>query len=82
MKDGKKTTTKLGGAGGSIRKDIYLIPELNLSVDNKVVTLRKVSIFTQKLSSQERLYGILGEDFIRGFDEFVLNFRSMYFKVR
>jgi predicted aspartyl protease len=82
IKEGKKTTTKIGGAGGSIRKDIYLIPELNFFVDNKDVRLRKVNIFTQKLSPQERLYGILGEDFIRNFDEFVLNFRYMFFKVK
>lgn len=82
LKEGKKTTTKLGGAGGTVKKDIYLIPELSLSVDNKNVTLSKVNVFTQKLSPQERLYGILGEDFVLKFDAFILNFTSMYFKVK
>jgi predicted aspartyl protease len=79
--NGKKTTVKLGGAGGSKRKDIYLIPQLSLSIANKNIILRKVNVFTQKLSPQERFYGNLGQDFINNFDKLVLNFKAMSFEV-
>jgi hypothetical protein len=80
LRDGKQKNIKLGGAGGSRKKEVYTIPVINLSIQNKTASIRKVDILTQKTSPHERSYGNLGQDFTGKLDGFILNFKSMYFK--
>jgi predicted aspartyl protease len=80
LNDAKKSTVRLGGAGGSKKKNIYVIPSLDLVIGNKTVSLHKVNVLQQKTSSKERYYGNLGQDFIGELEGFILNFSTMYFK--
>jgi predicted aspartyl protease len=81
MGTGKKKSVSMGGAGGSRKKEIYLLPEIRLATGNKNVSLRNINVFTEKLAADEKFYGNIGEDFIDQLEGFVINFRSMFFKV-
>ena len=73
----KKTQT-FGGAGGVRKKDSYVLPSLHLALNNKTVAVDSVSIFPQKISPGEKLYGNIGQDFMRQFSKMTFNFRDMY----
>lgn len=70
--------TMLGGAGGTKTSDTYILPSFRLGIANKTVTLDSIAVLTQKINPGERFYGNVGQDFMRQFKEFTLNFRDMY----
>jgi Aspartyl protease len=75
-----KRKTSFGGAGGTQTKDIYLLPSFQVSFGGKTVTLDSVSVLTEKITPGERFYGNVGQDFMRQFKEFTIDFRYMYIK--
>jgi len=80
IKTGFKKTVHYGGAGGSLKKQVYILPELHLTLGNKTVTIDSVSVLTKKIYPKEKFYGNLGQDLMRQFNEMVFNFKYMYVK--
>lgn len=78
----KKGYNKSFGAGGIVKRRIYLRPKLNLGVGDKAVTLNRVVIFPSPMGSDiDDLYGNLGQDTVANFDGFTLNFSTMTFSL-
>jgi predicted aspartyl protease len=75
-----KKQTAFGGAGGVKVKDTYILPSLSIGLSGKNIILDSVNVLTQKIFPGERIYGNLGQDFMKPFDEFILNFEYMYMK--
>jgi hypothetical protein len=76
-KVGKNVTA---GGGGAVKRRVYRLPALELSVGGKVATLRDVPAFPTTIGSDEdELYGNLGQDMVAGFDSFTLDFSKMRF---
>jgi hypothetical protein len=78
LKTAVKKTVGFGGAGGSQKKEVYILPKLNLTVDNKTVTIDSVSVLTKPITPGEKFYGNIGQDFLNKFSEIVYNFKDMY----
>jgi len=78
----KKGENATAGAGGMVRRKIYLQPQLDLAVGDKVATIRNVPIFPTTVGSdKDELYGNLGQDMVTGFDSFTLDFSKMNFSL-
>jgi hypothetical protein len=78
----KKGENRSAGAGGVVRRTIYLQPELNLAVGDRTVTLERVPIFTEQIGTDiDELYGNLGQDLVAGFASFTLDFSKMTFSL-
>jgi len=78
----KKGEEVNGGAGGSVRRKIYVQRNLNLTVGDKTVTLKRVTILPVKLNNaMDGFYGNLGQDFVAGFESFTLDFSKMTFSL-
>ncbi|MEO8416593.1 MAG: retropepsin-like aspartic protease [Ginsengibacter sp.] len=80
VKEGHKKTIQYGGAGGIQKKEVYVIPSLELMIGHKKVILDSVDVLTQKIFPEEKLYGNIGNDFASQFNELILNFDKMYIK--
>jgi hypothetical protein len=78
----KKSTTKEAGAGGVVKRKIYIQPQVKLGIGDKTVTLEKVSILTSGTGTgNENLYGNLGQDVVANFESFTLDFSTMTFSL-
>ena len=78
----KKGKIESSGAGGLVKRTVYFQPELNLGIDNRTVTLRRVLIFPSTLRTGiDDLYGNLGQDVAAEFDSFTLDFSAMTFSM-
>jgi hypothetical protein len=78
----KKSTTKEAGAGGVVKRRIYIQPQVKLGIGDKTVTLEKVSILTSGTGTgNENLYGNLGQDVVANFESFTLDFSTMTFSL-
>lgn len=78
----KKAKSKSFGAGGIVKRSVYLQPELNLRIGNKTASLQKVLIFPSKMGAGiDNLYGNLGQDVWAKFDSFTLDFSTMTFSL-
>lgn len=73
----RKTQT-FGGAGGARKKESYVLPSLRLTLDKQPVTIDSITVFNEKISPAEKLYGNIGQDFMRRFDKFTIDFKYMY----
>lgn len=76
-RNGKKAKLGLGGAGGAVQTNGYLI-DFTVTINNKPVTVQHVQVLPKKLKPNERAYGNIGQDLISQFETLVLNFRQMY----
>jgi len=82
LQDGTRQTADIGGVGGSTRVDVYEVPSIELTIGDRRVVLRDVSVRTVPAFKGQRYYGNLGQDLIRQFDEMVLNFDSMFVRFK
>ncbi len=80
VKRGIKKSSNFEGVGGVQKKDIYVLPSINLFLGNTKASMDSIDVLTQKIYPSEKLYGNLGQDFIRTFDELMINFEDMYIK--
>lgn len=81
-KSWKKGKEKEGGAGGVVKRKIFLQPELKLGIGDKIVALNNVSIYrTGTGTDTDELYGNIGQDVPAGFSEFTLDFTTMTFSL-
>ncbi|HKE07698.1 MAG TPA: pepsin/retropepsin-like aspartic protease family protein [Candidatus Acidoferrum sp.] len=78
----KKAESKPSGAGGVVKRKVYIQPEVKLGIGDKVVTLKKVTIYrSSTLTDTEELYGNLGQDVVADFQSFTLDFSAMTFQL-
>ena len=78
----KKGKAKEGGAGGVVKRKIYLQPELKLGIGERTVVLKKISIYrTGTGTDTDELYGNIGQDVPAGFSSFTLDFTNMTFSL-
>ena len=78
----KKSKEKNGGAGGVVKRKIYIQPELKLGIGDKTVVLKKVSIYdTGTGTDTADLYGNLGQDVPENFESYTLDFANMTFSL-
>jgi hypothetical protein len=70
------------GAGGVVKRKIYIQPQVKLGIGDKTATLEKVPIYTSGTGTDiADLYGNLGQDLVANFDSFTLDFSTMTFSL-
>lgn len=77
-KDGVLQEVESGGAGGIVKKSVYILPHFDLIIGNKKVSLKEVAVNTIPPFEGQKYNGNIGQDLINQFDEIVLNFEYMY----
>ena len=79
----KRSKTMSAGAGGVVKRKIYMQPQVKLGIGDKTVTLEKVPIYTSGTGTDtnEQLYGNLGQDVVADFESFTLDFSTMTFSL-
>ncbi len=71
-----------GGAGGTVRREMYIQPDVVMRVGDKTVTLRDVTIFPARMNAGiDVLFGNIGQDFVANFESFTLDFVNMTFSL-
>jgi hypothetical protein len=80
LKNGVKKMVGFGGAGGTQKKEVWVLPKFNLGMAGKTVAVDSVSVLTKPISPGEKFYGNIGQDFTGKFSELVYNFKYMYIK--
>lgn len=80
IKTAKKKMVGFGGAGGSQKKEVYVLPKINFTLGDKTVTVDSVDVLQQKIVPDEKFYGNIGQDFTNSFNEIIYNFKYMYIK--
>lgn len=81
----KYTLTKigLGGAGGIIETEGYVLDEITLSSGNSAASMKKVNLLLKPLSDTQKFFhGNLGQAFIGQFETLILNYKNMYIEFR
>jgi hypothetical protein len=83
MKRGKASTIRLGGAGGVVEKEVYMINDFKISIGSKTATLQQVAVHKEPIPNlDEKFYGNLGQDLMGQYKEMILNFESMYIDLK
>jgi hypothetical protein len=78
----EKSKIKIPGAGGVVKRKIYIQPQVKLGIGDKTVTLERVPIHTSGTGTDiADLYGNLGQDVVANFESFTLDFSTMTFSL-
>lgn len=78
----KKGTNKSFGAGGIVKRIIYLQPQLNLAIGDRTTAIHRVPILTSRMGTYiDDMYGNLGQDAVANFESFTLDFSAMTFSL-
>ena len=73
-----KIKNKIGGAGGAIEAETYILDSAMFYAGNSNCQLYNLQILTKQVSDlQKYLYGNFGQDYIRNFSDMTINFASM-----
>ncbi len=76
----KKAKNRTYGAGGIVKRRIYIQRQVDLGIGDKTVTLKDVPIFTSGTGTDnDYAYGNLGQDVVADFASYTLDFTSMTF---
>jgi hypothetical protein len=81
----KYTLTKigLGGAGGIIETEGYILDKITLSSCNASAELKNVNLIAKPLSETQKFFhGNLGQSFIKQFNTLILNYKNMYIEFK
>jgi len=75
----KLTKLGVGGAGGIIETEGYILDEITLSAGNTTASMQKVQLYAKPLSeTQKYFHGNLGQSYIKQFNTLILNYKNMY----
>jgi hypothetical protein len=78
----KKDKSTSVGAGGTLKRNIYIQPRVELGFGEKTATLKNVVVFTTGTGTDtDYLYGNLGQDVPADFESFTLDFTKMSFSL-
>ena len=73
------TKLKLGGAGGIIETDGYILDKITISSGNSNGELKNVMLLSKSLSDNQKFFhGNLGQAYISQFNTLILNYKNMY----
>lgn len=68
---------KSSGAGGVIEFEGYIIEDIDLKVGDSNARLKNLQLHKNKIGTEDNnLYGNLGQDFIKYFDEMIISFKN------
>jgi predicted aspartyl protease len=77
-----RRTVESGGAGGTVTRDVFIQPAVNMKIGDASFVLRNVQIVPTRMNTGlDLLFGNLGQDFVDGFKSFTLDFVKMTFSV-
>ncbi|MEP7144625.1 MAG: retropepsin-like aspartic protease [Ferruginibacter sp.] len=71
-------TNEVGGAGGTEKREMYILPQFHLYAGNQNVTLDSVAILTKPIYPGQKYYGNIGQDLVGRFRKMTIDFESMY----
>ncbi len=76
---GNPVTVKAGGVGGLQELPAYRIQRMALTLASGGITLRRVDVYTRPIRPprQNYLYCNVGQDALRRFRAYAINFRDM-----
>ena len=78
-KNYKLTKLSLGGAGGIVETDGYILDKATFSSGNSTLELKSIFLIAKSLSeSQKFFHGNLGQSYIKQFNTLILNYKNMY----
>jgi len=78
----KKGKNKTFGAGGFMKRKIYLQPRVALGIGDKTAILKNLGIYLSGTGGDaDDLYGTLGQDLVSNFASFTLDFKAMTFSL-
>jgi hypothetical protein len=73
-------TVESGGAGGTVRREMYIQPDVVVKVGDATATLKDVTIFPTPMNAGiDVLFGNIGQDLVAGFESFTVDFVGMTF---
>jgi len=76
----QETSISLGGAGGVKQFSGFHI-DVNFNVDGKSILLKDLAVLKNNVEAEKKtIYGNIGQDFIKQFDEIIINFHHMFIK--
>jgi len=77
-----RRTAESGGAGGTVTRDVFSQPAVNMKIGDASVVLRNVQVVPTRINAGlDVLFGNLGQDFVDSFKSFTLDFVNMTFSV-
>jgi predicted aspartyl protease len=79
----KKSKDIAAGAGGNVKRKVYIQPQVKVVIGDKTVTLAGIPINTSGVGTDNDayLYGNLGQDVVANFESFTLDFSTMTFSL-
>jgi aspartyl protease len=78
----RRRTVESGGAGGTVKRHMYVQPTVTMKVGERTVALHDVEIFPVRMNASiDVLFGNLGQDFVAEFESFTLDSVNMTFSV-
>ena len=78
----EKVPSNYGGAGGTSKSEVFVLPQLDMRVAGEAVLLKHLMTFPFKVGTEaDDSYGNLGRDLVAGFDSFTLDFHRMTFSL-
>ena len=73
----KPQTFHAGSAGGVLEFEGYILDDLELGVAESVASLEAIELHIKSINEDDdKLYGNLGQDFIKQFNEMIISFKS------
>ena len=82
IKNGKADTVETGGVGGTIKTQVFILPNIRLVIGEKKLELKEIAVRTNPTFKGQKYNGNIGQDVIKQFNEMILNFESMYLNFR
>jgi hypothetical protein len=77
-----RRTIESGGAGGTITREVFVQPAVNMKIGDTTVVVRNVEVVSTRTNTGlDLLFGNLGQDFVEGFASVTLDFVDMTFRV-
>ena len=78
----RRRMVESGGAGGTVKRHMYVQPTVTMKVGGRTVVLHDVQIFPVRMNASiDVLFGNLGQDFVAEFESFTLDSVNMTFSV-
>ena len=74
----KKEILEIGGAGGMVKTEAYIIDSIAISAGNSILTMHSIEIYPEEFMSYDKfVYGNFGQDYINKFSEMNMDFTTM-----
>ena len=79
----KMIKIKIGGAGGSLTLNGYILKNIILGTGNNSAELNEIRLLAEYTKEKnEFFYGVIGQDYISSFKEVTINFKNMFIDFR